>query len=89
MMVQGLEVDLKDMMVSNASFGPQEIEQITNAIADDYTQFKVLRDAVGQLEQAESRTPATSVRLGVGLHLLGRYQDAVTVLTNADGGALA
>ncbi|MCA9256131.1 MAG: tetratricopeptide repeat protein [Phycisphaerales bacterium] len=88
-MAQGLAFDLKDLMVSNSSFGPREIERISQVIAEDYTQFKVLRDAVMELESHEGRTPAAQVRLGVGLFLLGRFEPAAQILKNADSGALA
>ena len=81
-------LDLKEIVLSNASFGPNEIEQIRSTIAADYAQFSVLRDLVGELEANEERTPATSVRLGVGLFLLGRYRRACEVLGSADGGAV-
>lgn len=88
-MTQLLELDVKELMVSNSSFGPQEITKISNAISQNYLQFRALRDAIAELESHEERTPATSVRLGVGLYLLGRYESSARVLANADGGALA
>ena len=88
-MVQGLEFDLKHLVLSNTSFGPEEIRQLLGAINEDFTQFGVLRDAVGELEVREERTPATAVRLGVCYFLLGHYRSAIDTLSNADGGALA
>lgn len=82
-------VDIKDIVLSNNSFGPREIEQIANAISEDYSQFGLLRDSVGELDAREDRTPATSVRLGVCLYLLGRYVRASEILSSADGGAVA
>ena len=83
------QIDLKELVLSNGSFGPHEIEQIRSTIASDYAQFSVLRDLAGELEATEERSPATSVRLGVGLFLLGRYHRACEVLSNADGGAVS
>ena len=37
-------VDIRDIVVSNNSFGPREIAQVTQAISDDYQHFGVLRD---------------------------------------------
>ncbi len=88
-MSQILEVNVRELIVSNGSFGPREIDQISNGIADDYRQFKVLKEAVAELNASDARTPASSVRLGVGLYFLGKYQDATRVLSSADGGALA
>lgn len=88
-MAQGLEFDLKETILSNTSFGPREIDQISQAISEDPTQFAALRDTLAQLEEDENRSPATSVRLGVGYHLIGRYVRAIDTLRNADGGALA
>lgn len=87
-MSQLLDVDLKQIVLSNSSFGPNEIKQIVRAISSDYANFRLLRDAVNEMEQQESRTPAASVRLGVCQYLLGRYTSAVQTFKNADGGAL-
>ena len=83
-----VEIDIRDTVLANGSFGPHEIRQMVQVIANDNLQVTVLRDAVQELEKVEGRTPATSVRLGVCQYLLGRYEDAVTTLSNADGGAL-
>ena len=83
------ELELKDILLSNSSFGPNEIDFIANRISNDYTQFPILRDITQQLESQMDRTPATNVRLGVCQYLLGKYQHAIDTLTNADGGALA
>jgi DNA-directed RNA polymerase subunit alpha len=88
-MAQELEIDVRDVVLSNNSFGPQAIDSVTDAIAEDYSQFAVLRDAVAELESRESRSPAMAVRLGVCYYLLGRYKESVATLSNSDGGALA
>ena len=84
-----VQVDIRDIVLSNSSFGPREISQISHSIADDYGQFGVLRDAVAELETREERTPASKVRLGVCYYLLGRYRLAQETLSSADGGAMA
>lgn len=76
-MSQVLDIDLKQIVLSNSTFGPNEITQIVKAISSDYNNFRLLRDAVGEMQQQETRTPAASVRLGVCQYLLGRYSDAV------------
>ncbi|MEM7455015.1 MAG: DNA-directed RNA polymerase subunit alpha C-terminal domain-containing protein [Planctomycetota bacterium] len=81
--------ELKDILLSNSSFGPNEIVYISTRISNDYTQFPQLRDLTQELENQVDRSPASSVRLGVCQYLLGRYQDAIRTLENADGGALA
>jgi DNA-directed RNA polymerase subunit alpha len=88
-MTTALAVDIRDIVVSNNSFGPREIGQLAQTISDDYQQFSVLRDAVGELEAREDRTPAAAVRLGVCQFVLGRYRQAIETLKSADGGALA
>jgi len=81
--------ELKDIVLNNGSFGPQDIERIKRRICDDNSQFAQLRNMVSELEQQEDRTPATSVRLGVCYFLMGRYQAAIDTLRNSDNGALA
>ena len=88
-MAQGLESDLKQWVLYNGSFGPREIGQMVEAIAGDFSCYRTLRDAVGELEEKEDQSPASNVRLGVCLYLLGRYRRAVDVLRRGDGGALA
>ncbi len=87
--VVGSEIDLREIVLSNSSFGPTEISQLSLAISEDYSQFQVLRDAVGELEGREDRSPATAVRLGVCYYLLGRHATAAETLVAADGGAVA
>lgn len=90
-MSQGLmqQLDVKDLMLSNGSFGPNEIRLLADSISENPMQFKILRTSVAELESNDMRTPATSVRLGVGLYILGRFERAAKVLANADGGALS
>ena len=88
-MSQATEVDLKEIVLSNNSFGPNEIQLLSHAISGDYAQFQSLRDGVGELEMREDRSPAAAVRLGVCYYLLGRCKAAIDTLVNADGGAVA
>ncbi|BBO34974.1 DNA-directed RNA polymerase subunit alpha C-terminal domain-containing protein [Lacipirellula parvula] len=83
-----LEFDLRQTVISNSTFGPNEIKQISQAISSDYNNFRTLRDATNELAQQSGRTPAASARLGVCQFLIGRYTDAIQTLTSADGGAL-
>ena len=87
-MSQTLEVDIRDIVIANSSFGPHEIRQMVEVISNDNLRVTTLRDAVAELERDANPTPASAVRLGVCQYLLGRYQDAVQTLSHADGGAL-
>jgi len=87
--VQAEATDLRDIVLSNNTFGPREIGQLAQTVGEDYQQFTSLRDAVAELEVREDRTPAAAVRLGVCQYLLGRYRQAIETLRSADGGALA
>jgi len=91
-MAQGLEFDVKDVVLFGGSFGPREIEQITEAIMADYTNYYALRQAVSELQardKKEEPSPAGMVRLGVCLYLLGRHYAAIEALEQGDGGPLA
>ncbi len=88
-MAQGLEFDLKQIVLVGGSFGPVEIQQTVDAISADFSQFHVLRDAAAELEVQEEQNPASMVRLGVCQYLLGKYNLAVGSLRQGDGGALA
>lgn len=83
-----LDTDIKQAIVSTAAFGPREIEQITATIAANYGKYAELKEAVQELETQQNRTPAASAKLGVCLYMLGRYTQAIEVLSKADGGAL-
>ncbi|MBP86089.1 MAG: RNA polymerase subunit alpha domain protein [Planctomycetaceae bacterium] len=83
------EFELREIVLSNSSFGPNEVGRLASTISKDYSQFQVLRDAVGELESREDRSPATAVRLGVCYNLLGRFRTAAETLAAADGGAVA
>lgn len=88
-MTESSVLDVRDMVVSNHSFGPGEIQQICKTISEDYSQLGILRDAVGELSQVGERSPAQAVRLGVSQYLLGKFAEAKETLSHADGGALA
>jgi len=81
--------NVKQVVLNNGTFGPQEIRQIVDAISDDPLNHRVLREATNELEASEDRSPAAAVRLGVCFYLLGRYNMALDTLKTADGGALA
>jgi DNA-directed RNA polymerase subunit alpha len=88
-MAQLLDFDVRDVVLSDGSFGPNEINQIIQTVSQDPTRLAVLRDAVGELDKRDDHTPASSVRLGVCHYLLGRYRAAIESLQRGDGGALA
>jgi DNA-directed RNA polymerase subunit alpha len=88
-MTQLLDFDVRDVVLSDGSFGPNEIEQIIQTISQDPTRLAVFRDAVAELDTREDHTPASAVRLGVCQFLLGQYERALRTLQSGDGGALA
>lgn len=88
-MSQGLELDIKQLVTQSGAFGPREVQQINEAINRDFSNYRLLRDAVGEVEAREDQSPATMVRLGVCLFILGRFSRAIDVLRKGDGGALA
>jgi DNA-directed RNA polymerase subunit alpha len=88
-MAQVTDIDIKQLVLLNGTFGPREVQQITQAITSDFANYRLLRDAVGELDAREDQSPASMVRLGVCLYVLGRYPRAVEVLKKGDGGALA
>lgn len=88
-MAQIPEIELKDILLSNSSFGPNEISVISHRICNDYSQFPNLKEVTTELESQLERTPAASVRLGICQYMIGNYDTAIVTLDNADGGALA
>ncbi len=88
-MPQAVDFDLKQLVLSNAPFGPQVVQRLMDAISADFGNYRLLREAVQELETDDTSSPAAAVRLGVCYHLLGRYRLATEMLSAADGGALA
>ncbi|NQT38728.1 MAG: tetratricopeptide repeat protein [Planctomycetes bacterium] len=88
-MSQEVELDIRQLVVFDGAFGSGEAEQLRGAVAQDFSSFRTLRDSVADLEATGDLTPAQNVRLGVCLCLLGRLYRAVSILEQADGGALA
>jgi DNA-directed RNA polymerase subunit alpha len=70
-------IDIKEIVLSNSTFGPQEIRRITAAISEDFAKHSVLRESVAELQSHGEQTPASAVRLGVCLYLLGRFREAI------------
>lgn len=81
--------DIKQVVLVNGTFGPREVKQICENISRDYAQYQMFRDAVNELLSRDEHSPASHVRLGVCLYLLGRYYRAIEALRKGDGGALA
>ena len=73
-MSEAVAIDLKQMLVSNSSFGPSEIKQVSQAINQDYLQYGVLRESVQELEANEARSPAMAAKLGVCYFLMGKFR---------------
>ena len=92
MVVLPPDFDLRQTVLTDGSFGPQDAERLAFALSVDMTQAEVLRGAISELEAAESSkklSPAGRVRLGVAYYLLGHYDSAVASFKRGDGGALA
>ena len=81
--------NIKQLALGGGAFGPREVEQMTTALGEDPLAHRMLREATGEMEANEDRSPAAEVRLGVCYYLLGRYQQAIETLRKGDGGALA
>jgi DNA-directed RNA polymerase subunit alpha len=88
-MAQAVQSDVRQVVLFNGSFGPQEVQSLIEATATGSPNFATFRDAVAELQTKEDKSPATMVRLGVCLYLLGRYYAAIEALRKGDGGALA
>lgn len=82
-------LDLKEMVLSNNSFGPADVRTIQTAIAENYGHFGELRDAVNEMEDDDTLSPSGTTKKGVCQFLLGRFRESLTTLQSADGGALA
>lgn len=82
-------LDLKDVVLSNNSFGPNDVVTIRDAVRENYGHFAELRDAVNEMEDDDSLSPAGRTKMGVCQFLLGRFKDALETLQNADGSAMA
>tara|TARA_R110002049_G_scaffold2750_2_gene21769 strand:- start:649057 stop:650388 length:1332 start_codon:yes stop_codon:yes gene_type:complete len=82
-------LDLKEVILSNNSFGPADVGEIRTAIAENYGHFGELRDAVQEMETDDTLSPAGTTKLGVCQFLLGRFKDALQTLSSADGSAMA
>ncbi|MDZ4820270.1 MAG: DNA-directed RNA polymerase subunit alpha C-terminal domain-containing protein [Planctomycetota bacterium] len=80
---------LKQVVLTNGTFGPSEVQIIVEALAEDALAHRALREAINELESSEDRSPAAAVRLGICFYLLGRYTQAIETLKTGDGGALA
>ena len=82
-------LDLKEVVLANNSFGPSDVTAIRKAVSENYGHFGELRDAVSEMEEDESLSPAGRSKMGVCQFLLGRFGDAIATLQNADGSAMA
>jgi DNA-directed RNA polymerase subunit alpha len=87
-----LDFDLRQTILMDGSFGPQETERLAYVLSADVTQIDVLRGAIDELEAEDAKSKlshAGRVRLGIAYYLLGHYDSAVASLRKGDGGALS
>jgi len=92
MVVSPPDFDLKQTILMDGSFGPQETERLAAALSVDVSQIDVVRSAIDELEAEDAKSklsPAGRVRLGIAYYLLGHYDSAIASLRKGDGGALA
>lgn len=82
-------VDVRELFTGTGPFGPSEIGALVRTLGSDPGVHRDLRAAVREIEGQGERSPAASVRLGVGQYLLGHWNEALATLKGADGGALA
>ena len=82
-------IDLKEVVLSNNSFGPSDVTAIRTAVSENYGHFGELRDAVNEMEADDMLSPAGKTKMGVCQFLLGKFSDALTTLQSADGSAMA
>jgi DNA-directed RNA polymerase subunit alpha len=82
-------VDVRELLAGSGPFGPDDVRTIADALGTNPATHRELRLTVQELQAAADRSPAASVRLGVGLYLLGRSSEAVAALKSGDGSALA
>ena len=60
-MALGQDFDLKQMVLLNCSFGPQEIARINRCISSKYANFRIFHEAVNELEKIEAQRIALYV----------------------------
>ena len=82
-------IDVRELIIGSGPFGPNEVRAIADSLGTTPDTHRELRLTVQELQQVGDLSPAASVRLGVGLYLLGRSSEAVTSLKSGDGSALA
>lgn len=82
-------IDVRELLAGSGPFGPDDVRAIADSLGTNPATHRELRLTVQELQAAADRSPAASVRLGVGLYLLGRSSEAVAALKSGDGSALA
>jgi DNA-directed RNA polymerase subunit alpha len=82
-------LDLKELVLSSNSFGPNDVTRIRKAISENYGHFAELREAVREMEMDDTLSPAGKTKMGVCQFLLGKFSLALATLQSADGSAMA
>lgn len=84
------EFDVRSLILYPSAFGPKEILLLRKHIGKSVAFFNELVADVNELKSKDESelSPATYVKLGVCLYLVGKYDEAEEALKKGDGGAL-
>lgn len=82
-MVQAVQVNVKELFLNGGPFGAAEAEQLVQAVGEDHSQYRQLREAMQELE-VSPESVNQRLRLGIGYYLLGRYRLAIEALSGAE-----
>jgi len=85
-MAQGLDVDIKQLVLSDETLDAAGVQRLTSAISENYALYRPMREAVQELERRGDKSSAGKLRLGVCNYLIGRYSAAESTLSGTDGG---
>ena len=83
-MMETAEIEFKQRFLSGGRFTAADVRQLTAAIADDFANYRLVREAVQELGQREDLDDDARQRLGIAHYLLGRFRQTASLLAGLD-----
>lgn len=83
-MSETLNAEVKEKILSGGRFTADDVQALIDQVAEDFSQYRAIREAVQELEQRGVEDADARQRLGIANYILGRFAQAAALLDGLD-----